>query len=157
MGKIKNFIQFIKFILLGVSNTFISEFIYVVIVCLGGHYILATVIGFILSVLNAFYWGNKYVFREQREKSNQVWWQVLIKTYISYAGGMVLDLVLLFVWIDVLNIADYMGWIIGALNSIGLQNIDCYVVGEIIAKALNVVIITPINYVMNKYWAYKQK
>ena len=57
--------QFVKFGLVGVLNTLISEGLYVIIVFFGGHYLVASLVGFVLSVLNAYYWNSKYVFKEE--------------------------------------------------------------------------------------------
>lgn len=153
----KKIIQFFKFVLVGVSNTLISEVIYVLLVCLGMHYALATFIGFSVSVLNAYYWGNRYIFKEQAGEEKRVWWKVLIKTYIAYAGGFVLDIIMLFVWIDIIDISRYMQPIVTVCHSIGISGMDAALAGELIAKAINVVTIVPLNYLVNKYWAYKQK
>lgn len=153
----KKWIQFIKFGLVGISNTLISELIYVLIVCLGGHYAFAAFLGFVISVLNAFYWGNKYVFKEESGKEKRVWWKVLIKTYVAYTGGFVLDIVLLFLWIDVLRISRFMQPLVELAWLIGLAQMDTALMGDLVAKAVNVVLIVPINYIMNKYWAYRQK
>lgn len=153
----KKLIEFIKFSLVGVLNTIISELVYVIIVCLRGHYLLASFLGFSLSVLNAYYWGNKYVFKEQEGKEKRVWWKVLIKTYIAYLGGFLLDSVLLITWIDILHIGEYMQPIADIAHRIGFTGVDAQLVGEILAKAINLVVTVPINYLVNKYWAYRQK
>ena len=67
-------IQFIKFGLVGASNTIISFAIYALV--LFGFssilkisekemvaYLSASVISWIISVLNAFFWSNKFVFK----------------------------------------------------------------------------------------------
>ncbi len=153
----KKFIQFIKFGLVGISNTLISELIYVLVICLRGHYVLATFLGFFISVLNAYYWGNKYVFKQQEDKEERVWWKVLIKTYVAYAGGFVLDVVLLFLWIDILQIGAYMQPIADFVGGLGINGIDAQLIGQLLAKLLNIILIVPINFIMNKYWAYRQK
>lgn len=125
--------QFIKFGIVGLSNTIISYVVYVVLVYLKMHYILANIMGFLVSVLNAYYWNNKYVFKEQ-EGEQRVWWKTLGKTFMSYAGtGLVLSNVLLVVWVDWLGIS------------------------EIIAPIINLLITVPLNFIMNKYWAFRQK
>ncbi|MBN1412011.1 MAG: GtrA family protein [Spirochaetales bacterium] len=58
-----NFMQLVKFGLVGFLNTSITYITYAVLVWLGVYYIIASVIGFILSVLNAVYWNNKHVFK----------------------------------------------------------------------------------------------
>ena len=153
----KKILQFIKFVLVGVSNTFISEIIYVILVFLGMHYAPATFIGFSISVLNAYYWGNRYVFKAQEGEEKRVWWKVLLKTYIAYAGGFVLDIIMLFVWIDVVQISQYMQPVVDICHTIGLSVVDAGLAGEVVAKAINVVTIVPLNFIVNKYWAYKQR
>ena len=34
---------------------------------------------------------------------------------------------------------------------------DTILMGELVAKVINIVVIVPINFLINKYWAYKQK
>lgn len=149
--------QFIKFGLVGISNTLISEGIYVAVVCLRGHYVLANFLGFVISVLNAYYWGNKYVFKEQEDKEKRVWWKTLLKTYVAYSGGFLLELLCLFFFVDLLNISQYMNPLVELVHRIGLTGLDAQVVGELLAKALTIVVVVPVNYLVNKYWAYRQK
>ena len=59
---IPSLIQFVKFGIVGLSNTLISYVVYVAGVRFGMHYLLASILGFVISVLNSFYWNNKYVF-----------------------------------------------------------------------------------------------
>ena len=73
-------IQFIKFGLVGVSNTVVNYLVYIFFVFIGVHYVIANILGFLISVLNAFYWGNRYVFKEDKTKEKRVWWQVLLRT-----------------------------------------------------------------------------
>ena len=71
--------EFIKFGLVGISNTVISYVAYVVCVYVGIHYFGANAIGFVISVLNSFYWNNKYVFTCQ-EGQKRSWLPALLKT-----------------------------------------------------------------------------
>ena len=112
----KSFWQFIKFGIVGISNTLISEVIYVLIVCLRGSYFLASFLGFVISVLNAYYWNNRYVFREKQDGQKRIWWKVLIKTYIAYSGGFVVNLCLLIFFIDILKGMCYNFIEISSLN-----------------------------------------
>lgn len=128
--KMKEFTQFVKFGLVGVLNNAISYVVYVVLVKLGMHYTPANIIGFSISVFNSYYWNNKYVFASE---SKRVWWKTLAKTYISYAStGIVLSNILLAVWIDVIHINEY------------------------VAPLITLIIIIPLNYIVNKFWAYKK-
>lgn len=159
----KNLIQFIKFGLVGVSNTVINYIVYVIFIALGAHYAVANTFGFLISVLNAYFWGSRFVFKEDETKEKRIWWQVLLKTYASYAFGFVLNTVLLAVWIDVTNIGQYFGFvgsIIGAMSSVFTflpKTMTAEEISEIVGPVINMVVTIPINFVINKFWAYRQK
>jgi len=127
------FLQFVQFALVGVSNSVIYYLLYLLFLKLGLYYQVANFLGFSISVLNSFYWNSVYVFRTEDEKK-EPWWKVLLKTYISYAGtGLVLGSFLLWFWVAICHFPEAIGPI------------------------LNIFITTPINFVINKFWAYKDK
>ena len=124
------FVQFVKFGIVGLTNNAISYVVYLVLIRLGMHYTPANIIGFTVSVFNSYYWNNKYVFKDE---GGRVWWKTFIKTYISYAGtGIVLSNILLFIWIDFFGIS------------------------AVVAPLINLIITVPINFIVNKFWAYKK-
>lgn len=132
--------QFVKFGFIGVSNTFVSYFVNIAVLFLLNKcnifarwdYIVANVIAFILSVLWSFYWNNKYVF-DLKSSKVAVLLMALLKMYLSYGfTGIILNNVLSYIWIDVLHISKY------------------------IAPLINSVIGVPINFVLNKFWAFKE-
>ena len=153
----KNIKQFLKFGLVGLSNTLISEIIYAVIVCLKGHYLLASATGFVLSIFNAYYWNNRYVFKEDESLEKRVWWKVLIKTFIAYLWGFLANLMLLVLWIDVLHVANYMEPAAGLLGQWGIYFLDAEVLGSLFAEGVNLVLVLPMNYLVNKLWAFRQR
>ncbi len=152
----KNIKQFLIFGLVGLSNTLISEVVYAVIVCLKGHYLFASTAGFVLSIFNAYYWNNRYVFKEDASLEKRVWWKVLIKTFIAYLWGFLANLLLLILWIDVLHIANYMGLLVKLLNQWGISFLDAEVLGNLFAEGINLVLVLPMNYLANKLWAFRQ-
>lgn len=126
----ENLLQFVKFGLVGVLNNLICYGTYLILAALGVHYTPANVIGFSVSVFNSYYWNNKYVFATENKC---IWWKTFLKTYISYAGtGIVLSNILLIVWIEILNIP------------------------KLVAPIINLFITIPINYLLNKLWAYRE-
>jgi len=151
----KNLWQFIKFGIVGVSNTLISEGIYCVLVFFKVPYLLAYFIGFSLSVLNAYYWSNKYVFKADPEQGRRVWWKVLLKTYAAYFWGFLVSSVLLVLWIDVIHLPRYLGGLAGVFAEHGFPQFDADFLGEVLAAGINLLITVPMNYFVNKYWAYR--
>ena len=121
--------QFIKFGLVGLSNAIVLYGVYYLLLKAGMHYILAYIIAFILSVLNAYLWNNRFVFKNSTES----FFKKIIKVYASYTFTFLLSTVLLYVWVDLLHISDKIGPII------------------------NIIITTPINFIMNKIWAFRKK
>ena len=153
----KNIFQFLKFGLIGISNTVISELVYIILVCLRFNYLFASCMGFGLSVLNAFYWNNRFVFKEKTDEEHRVWWKTLIKTYIAYLGGFILNLLLLIFFIDILQIAKYLGTVVMFLNRNKIFFFDADLLGNLFAEGICLVITIPINFIVNKYWAFRQK
>ena len=139
--KSKGFIQFIKFCIIGVSNTLISYVIYVIVLLTLQHfkmfevfnYMIAHTLGFIIGVIWSYVWNSKFVFHKDTDdvKTKTV---KIIKTYtVNIISSLILANVMLYVWIDVLHISN------------------------MIAPFLNVIITTPINFIANKFWIHKDK
>lgn len=121
--------QFVKFCMVGALNNLIYYLCYLAFIKLGLHYAFANFIGFTVSVFNSYYWNNKYVFVSE---SKRVWWKTFIKTYISYAGtGIVLSSILLAFWVEICGVST------------------------VIAPIIDLAITIPINFIINKFWAYK--
>lgn len=130
--KKESLIQLIKFGLVGVSNNVIYYIVYAVSVGLGAHYQLANICGFVVSVLNSFYWNNKYVFKKEEGEERSII-RSLIKTFISYGfTELVVSAGLLFIWVDVVHISEY------------------------VAPIINLCITVPFNFLMNKFWAFRK-
>ena len=131
--------QFIKFGLVGVSNTLISYVLYVISLLLlqrfpaleAINYILAQIVAFVLSVLWSFYWNNRLVFK-QEEGQHRTIIGTLLKTYVSYSfTGLFLNSILLILWVQFLGISEF------------------------VAPIINLLISVPLNFIINKFWAFK--
>ena len=123
--------QFIKFGIVGLSNTLIAYLVYAVCIYIGLHYLLANVIAFAVSVLNAYYWSDRYVFKKGAGESRNAI-KTLLKTYVAYGStGLFLASVLLWLYVDLLHISEY------------------------IAQLLVLVVTIPLNFIINKYWSFK--
>ena len=129
--KTKNdLLQFIKFGLVGVSNTLVAWICYYLFLWIDEDlYIVGSVVGGIASIANAFYWNDKFVF-----KSNNNDWKSKLKrlgkTYISYGGTSLFGLFLL--WVEV----RFLG------------------VSKLLAPPLNLIITIPLNFMLNRNWTF---
>lgn len=134
----RNFIQFVRFGLVGLSNTVVSYAIYTVTLLIfrafglfpGIDYYIATVVSFILSVAWSFYWNNRFVFKQGEDGRSM--FGSLLKCYASYSiTGLGVNNLLLFLWVNVLGISAFLG------------------------PLLSLIITVPLNYILNKFWAFK--
>ena len=151
------FKQFIRFGLVGISNTAVSYLVYALTFRLTDNYFLANVLSWLISVLNAYLWQNIFVFREDSNAQKRVWWKVLLKTYMAYAfTGLFLNNVLLWLWVDIIDISRFAGSILSILKGYGVSMTGREFAGYA-GPLLNMVVVIPINFVMNKFWAYRQK
>lgn len=131
--------QFVKFAMVGFSNVIVSYGVYLIFFCFfqvvrifpETDYLIAQLIGYVLSIFWSFYWNRKYVFVEGE---NVVpWYKALIKSFIAYSfTGVFLNSVLSVLWVQIVGVP------------------------KIIAPIINLVINVPVNFVMNKFWAFRK-
>ena len=126
----KFILQFIKFGLVGASNYIVWAIIYYpIVIAFENLHILANIFAYIISIFNAFFWNSKFVFKKKNEKKARS----QIKVFVSYGLTLGLQTILLYIMVDLLKISD------------------------IIAPIINIAITLPINFVLNKFWAFKDK
>ena len=124
------FKQFLKFGLVGLSNTFVSMAVYYLFLWIDPKlYMAGSILGTILSIANAFFWNDRFVFKGNAKdfKSTMI---RLGKTYISYGGTSLLSNALL--WLEV----------------------NCFNISKVIAPAVNLIITIPLNFIINKIWTF---
>lgn len=123
----QEFLQFIKFCMVGVSNTAISLTVYYIFVIINKDlYIVGNAVGFVVSVLNSYYWNSRYVFHKKDEQA-----KTLAKTFGAYSTTLVLGTVLLYVFVEWMHISEF------------------------IAPLVNLIVTIPINFLLNKIWVMK--
>jgi len=141
----------------GLINTFVSYAIYSTLIYFGAHYLIAGFAGFAVSVFVSFLLNSTFVFKAKENGETRIWWKVLIKTYISYGfSGLILNSLLLILWISVLHLSKYVDFEVGILAKEGIVLTNAEL-AKYIAPLINLFITIPLNFVMNKFWAYGQK
>lgn len=148
--------QFIKFGLIGGFNTILSYFI--INFCyyaLGFHEQISNFINYLITVFVSYLLNSKFVFDKKsdgnREQNNpaslgenrdkgadredaQPWYMALLKVYASYAfTELVVMGLLLFIEERLMGIPHF------------------------IATFMNLIITVPINFILNKFWAYRNR
>jgi putative flippase GtrA len=120
-------VQFVKFGIVGVSNTLLFFAIYTVLVKgFGVWYVAASAIGYIVGAVNGFLLNRRWTFREHVGDSlTPVRWTVV------QGCGLVANLGLVYMFVD------------GA----GL--------GELVGQACATVIITVLTFLANRAWTFR--
>ncbi|PXV91484.1 putative flippase GtrA [Lachnotalea glycerini] len=122
--------QFVKFGMVGASNTILTIVLYTLLVAIGIHYQVSYFLGYLAGIVNAFYWNNKYVFKQKSEQERSIL-QAFVKCAMSYIGGYLFSTLLLTLWVSILHFPKFIG------------------------PAISLVVTIPLNFVLNKKWAFK--
>lgn len=153
----KTLIQIIKFGLVGVVNTLVSYITYSVLFYFGVPPLICNIPAFIISVFVSFLLNSRFVFKEEEGKEERKWWQVLMKSYISYSfTGLFLAEVLTALWLNVIHIEKYIVFLIPFLAKFGI-NLTAVELAGYLAPIMNLAVSIPINFILNKFWAYRQR
>lgn len=123
--------QVIKFGIVGCSNTIISLVVYWILCHVGMHYVIAFAIGEVVSILNAYFWSNLFVFKQKKDKKRNHA-RAMIRVFVIYISTFLLAEAMLYLQVD------YLGW------------------NEKLAPVLNLLVTIPINFLLNKLWAFKE-
>lgn len=124
--------QFIKFGIVGVSNTLVSMAVYYLFLWIDEDlYMIGSILGTIISIANAFIWNDLFVFTGNPKDFKSVMIR-LGKTYVSYGGTSLLSNILL--WLEV----------------------TFFCVSKVWAPVVNLLITIPLNYLINKFWTFKK-
>jgi putative flippase GtrA len=81
----------------GGMNTVLSFLIYNLLILINVQYIVAYLIAFVLTWINAFYWNGKHVFKSATR-------QAMVRYFTLYVGTTLLGIGLLYLLVDVLLI-----------------------------------------------------
>jgi len=120
--------QFIKFGIVGLTNTAISLATYYIAVPQGMDKFAATTLGFLLGVTNAYIWNVKWVFKGNSEGFKKT----IPKFFATYISTYFLSMLLLYLFVD-----------IGGMN-------------EYAAPILYTLITMFINFFLSKFWTFKK-
>jgi dolichol-phosphate mannosyltransferase len=126
LRKRSNWEQLVKFCVVGASGYAVNLAVYTLLLdVVGLHYISAAVGSFLVAVTNNYTWNRLWTFRSQRGD-------------VAYQGMrfLVVSTVALLANLAVLHV----------LVSLGL--------GEVVAQAIAIVLVTPVNFVGNKLWSF---
>jgi putative flippase GtrA len=126
LRKRSNWAQLIKFCGVGASGYAVNLAVYTLLLDVFGlHYISAAVGSFLVAVTNNYTWNRLWTFRAQRGD-------------VAYQG---MRFLIVSTMALVANLA-----VLHVLVTLGL--------GEVVAQAIAIVLVTPVNFVGNKLWSF---
>jgi putative flippase GtrA len=126
LRKRKNWEQLVKFCAIGATGYAVNLAVFsILVVGLGIHYIPAAICSFLVAVTNNYTWNRLWTFRDQRgHVAYQGMRFLVVSTFALGANLIVLE----------------------ALVRGGLT--------EVVAQAIAIVLVTPVNFVGNKLWSF---
>ena len=120
--------QFLKFGVVGATNTLVYFAVYYVCVALDpAWYIVGHLAGWAVSVFNAWFWSRRYVFVNGRSSGGAQ----LVKSYVAYGSTAMLGTFLLWVVVEACGLSEWL------------------------APWLTLVVTIPLNFLINKYWTFR--
>ena len=126
LRKRANWEQLLKFCLVGATGYLVNLGVFALLVLvLDLHYIPAAMCSFLVAVTNNYTWNRLWTFRSQRG-------------HVAYQGMR---------FLVVSTVA------LGA-NLLVLHGLVTAGFGEVIAQAIAIVLVTPVNFVGNKLWSF---
>jgi putative flippase GtrA len=126
LRKRKNWEQLVKFCAIGATGYAVNLAVFsILVVGIGIHYIPAAICSFLVAVTNNYTWNRLWTFRDQRgHVAYQGMRFLVVSTFALGANLIVLE----------------------ALVRGGLT--------EVVAQAIAIVLVTPVNFVGNKLWSF---
>ena len=122
-----NWVQLAKFCTVGVSGYVVNLAVYTALLRGAGfHYAAAATCSFLVAVTNNYIWNRLWTFHAQR---GHVGWQglrFLIVALVAYAANLAL---------------------LSALIAFGVD--------KVLAQAIAVILVTPLNFIGNKLWSFR--
>jgi putative flippase GtrA len=122
-----NWMQLAKFAVVGVSGYAINLAVYTALLKGAGfHYAAAATCSFLVAVTNNYTWNRLWTFHDQRGHMGWQGLRFLVVALVAYIANLAL---------------------LAGLISLGVD--------KVLAQAIAVVLVTPLNFVGNKLWSFR--
>jgi putative flippase GtrA len=121
-----NWEQLVKFCVVGGTGYIVNLAVYTLLLAVFGvHYIPAAVCSFLVAVTNNYAWNRMWTFRAHRGDIAYQGVRFLVVSTLALGANLV---------------------VLHTLVTLGL--------GEVLAQAIAIVLVTPVNFVGNKLWSF---
>jgi putative flippase GtrA len=127
MKNSKPFFQFIKFCLVGISNTLVTALvIWLLLKIAGASDVFANIVGYVAGFINSFVWNRKWTFASKL-KIKDTFYKFLLTFVLSYLVQFAV-----------------MEWLI---HSLSINNYWCHL--------LAMIPFTLVNFLLNKFYTFR--
>ena len=124
-----NWLQLARFCTVGASGYVVNLVVFTLLLHGAGvHYLLAATLSFLVAVTNNYTWNRLWTFRGQRGHVGYQGLRFLVVSTLSLCANLVL---------------------LALLVRLGLA--------EVLAQAIAIVLVTPLNFVGNKLWSFGRR
>jgi dolichol-phosphate mannosyltransferase len=120
-----NWIQLMKFSVVGATGYVINLVVYTALLGIGAH--KAAVVSFVVSAANNYVWNRFWTFRHQRG-------------HFAYQG-------MRFFLVALAGLLVNQFWLAIFLDVVGL--------GKIVSEAIAIILVLPLNFIGNKLWSFR--
>lgn len=124
-----NWLQLAKFSAVGASGYVVNLGVYTLLLRgAGWHYALAATLSFLVAVTNNYLWNRLWTFRDERGHVAFQGLRFFVVALVAYGANLAILTVLIALGID-----------------------------EVLAQAMAIVLVTPLNFVGNKLWSFRDR
>ena len=124
-----NWIQLAKFGIVGLSGYVVNLVVYALLLKqVGLHYLLAATGSFLVAATNNYIWNRLWTFRHQRGHVAYQGLRFLVVALLAYGANLLL--------------------LTGLVEVAGVD--------KIVAQAIAIVLVTPLNFIGNKLWSFRR-
>jgi putative flippase GtrA len=123
-----NWVQLAKFCVVGASGYVVNLVVFALLLDAGLHYSVAAACSFLVAVTNNYLWNRLWTFRGQRGHVVHQGLRFFVVSSLALGANLV-----------VLHLLVEAG------------------VGELVAQAIAIVLVTPVNFVGNKLWSFRHR
>ena len=123
-----NWVQLAKFSVVGASGYAVNLAVYTALLKWAGlHYLVSALLSFLVAVTNNYWWNRHWTFRGQRGHFAYQGMRFAIVSTVALAANLV-----------VLRLLVGGG------------------VGKVVAQAIAIILVTPLNFLGNKLWSFRR-
>jgi putative flippase GtrA len=124
----QNWVELVKFCLVGLSGYVVNLAVYTALLRGAGlHYLPAAACSFVVAVTNNYVWNRLWTFRRHRGHLYYQGLRFLVVSLAALAANLV---------------------VLRILVALGLDKVS--------AQAIAIILVTPLNFVGNKLWSFRQ-